>query len=98
MRGRRRTFRIELVIFLAASLLAATAAGGALLIGARVLQGVGASMVVPMTLAVVDALHTGTRRTVAFAVWSSVIGGMAAFGPLLGGWVVTDFAWRWAFW
>ncbi|AQZ60543.1 drug resistance transporter, EmrB/QacA subfamily [[Actinomadura] parvosata subsp. kistnae] len=98
VRGRRRTFRIGLVIFLAASLLAATAAGGALLIGARVLQGVGASMVVPMTLAVVNALYTGTRRTVAFAVWGSVIGGMAALGPLLGGWVVTDLGWRWAFW
>ncbi|NJP89050.1 MFS transporter [Nonomuraea sp. FMUSA5-5] len=98
VRGRRRTFRIGLAIFLAASLLAATAAGGALLIGARVLQGVGASMVVPMTLAVVNALYTGTRRTVAFAVWGSVIGGMAALGPLLGGWVVTDLGWRWAFW
>ncbi|WP_187414283.1 MFS transporter [Nonomuraea sp. PA05] len=98
VRGRRRTFRIGLVVFLAASLLAATATSGALLIGARVLQGVGASMVVPMTLAVVNALYTGTRRTVAFAVWGSIIGGMAALGPLLGGWVVSDFGWRWAFW
>ncbi|WP_237110711.1 MFS transporter [Nonomuraea sp. MG754425] len=96
--GRRKTFAIGLVVFLAASMLAAAAGNGALLIGARVLQGVGASMVVPMTLAVVNALYTGARRTIAFAVWGSIIGGMAALGPLLGGWVVTDFGWRWAFW
>jgi EmrB/QacA subfamily drug resistance transporter len=98
VRGRRRLFVIGLVVFLAASMLAAAAGNGALLIGARVIQGVGASMVVPMTLAVINALYTGARRTVAFAVWGSIIGGMAALGPLLGGWVVTDYGWRWAFW
>ncbi|MER7501470.1 MFS transporter [Nonomuraea pusilla] len=96
--GRRRMFAAGLVVFLAASILAASAGSGALLIAARVAQGVGASMVVPMTLAVINSLYTGSRRTIAFAVWGSVIGGMAALGPLLGGWVVTDFGWRWAFW
>ncbi|MFC4113870.1 MFS transporter [Nonomuraea zeae] len=98
VRGRRRTFAVGCVVFLAASMLAAAAGSGAMLIGARVLQGVGASMVVPMTLAIINALYTGRRRTVAFAVWGSIIGGMAALGPLLGGWVVTDLGWRWAFW
>ncbi|MEV4071029.1 MFS transporter [Nonomuraea fuscirosea] len=98
VRGRRRTFALGLAVFLVASLLAAAAGNAALLIGARVLQGAGASMVVPMTLAVVNATYTGRRRTIAFAVWGSIIGGMAALGPLLGGWVVTDFGWRWAFW
>ncbi|GAA3540887.1 DHA2 family efflux MFS transporter permease subunit [Nonomuraea rosea] len=98
VRGRRRTFVIGTVVFLAASMLAAAAGSGAMLIGARVLQGAGASMVVPMTLAIINSLYTGPRRTVAFAVWGSIIGGMAALGPLAGGWVVTDFGWRWAFW
>ncbi|MCK2217194.1 MFS transporter [Actinomadura sp. ATCC 31491] len=98
LRGRRRTFTAGLVVFLAASVLAALAGTGALLIGARVLQGVGASMVVPMTLAIINALYAGPRRTVAFAVWGSIIGGMAALGPLLGGWLVTGHGWRWAFW
>ncbi|MEV4397740.1 MFS transporter [Nonomuraea sp. NPDC049607] len=96
--GRRRMFAAGLVVFLAASMLAASAPTGALLIAARVVQGVGASMVVPMTLAIINYLYTGSRRTIAFAVWGSIIGGMAALGPLLGGWVVTDFGWRWAFW
>ncbi|MFI6991208.1 DHA2 family efflux MFS transporter permease subunit [Nonomuraea wenchangensis] len=97
-RGRRRMFASGLVVFLVASMLAAMAGSGALLIGARVLQGVGASMVVPMTLAIINSLYVGPRRTIAFAVWGSIIGGMAALGPLLGGWLVTDHGWRWAFW
>ncbi|QYC43351.1 Antiseptic resistance protein [Nonomuraea coxensis DSM 45129] len=97
-RGRRRMFALGLVVFLVASVLAAMAGSGALLIGARVLQGVGASMVVPMTLAIINSLYVGPRRTIAFAVWGSIIGGMAALGPLLGGWLVTDHGWRWAFW
>ncbi|NUR88153.1 MAG: MFS transporter, partial [Nonomuraea sp.] len=98
VRGRRRVFVIGLVVFLAASVLAAAAVSGPMLIGARVIQGVGAAMVVPMTLAMINALYTGPRRVIAFAVWGSVIGGMAAVGPLLGGWLVTDHVWRWAFW
>ncbi|TPW65384.1 MFS transporter, partial [Schumannella sp. 10F1B-5-1] len=39
----------------------------------------------------------GRERGIAFAVWGSTIGGMAAVGPLLGGWLTTDFSWRWAF-
>ncbi|MER6948586.1 MFS transporter [Nonomuraea sp. NPDC000554] len=97
-RGRRRTFVTGVVVFLGASVLAAAAGSGAMLVGARVVQGVGASMVVPMTLAIINSLYTGPRRTVAFAVWGSIIGGMAAVGPLLGGWIVTDLGWRSAFW
>src|SRR5690606_21390022 len=39
----------------------------------------------------------GKERAMAFAIWGSTIGGMAAVGPLLGGWLTTDFSWRWAF-
>lgn len=98
VRGRRRVFVLGLVVFLAASALAAASVSGPMLIGARVIQGVGAAMVVPMTLATINAVYTGSRRVIAFAVWGSVIGGMAAVGPLLGGWLVTDHGWRWAFW
>jgi len=40
----------------------------------------------------------GRERAIAFAVWGSTIGGMAALGPLVGGWLTTDYSWRWAFW
>jgi EmrB/QacA subfamily drug resistance transporter len=95
--GRRRMFLLGTVVFVLASLLAAVAGGGAALIGARVLQGAGASMILPATLSTVTAVFHGRDRAVAFGIWGSLIGGMAALGPLLGGWLATSYGWRWAF-
>jgi EmrB/QacA subfamily drug resistance transporter len=95
--GRRRMFVLGAAVFVAASLLAATSGSGSALIGARLLQGVGASMILPATLSTVTAVFTGRDRAVAFGIWGSLIGGMAALGPLLGGWLATSYGWRWAF-
>jgi len=54
-------------------------------------------MVLPTTLSLVNATFQGRERGIAFAVWGSTIGGMVAVGPVLGGWLATDFTWRWAF-
>ncbi len=67
-------------------------------IGARVGQGVGAALILPTTLSTLNAVFVGRQRAIAFAVWGSTIGGMAAVGPLVGGWLTTDVTWRWAFW
>ncbi|WP_052366727.1 MFS transporter [Paraoerskovia marina] len=95
--GRRRTMLIGIVTFAAASLLAALAPSGAALIGARLLQGLGGAMILPTTLSIINATFRGRERGIAFAVWGSTIGGMAALGPLLGGWLTDSFSWRWAF-
>jgi EmrB/QacA subfamily drug resistance transporter len=95
--GRRRMFVLGTVVFVAASLLAAVSGSGSALIGARVLQGAGASMILPATLSTVTAVFKGRDRAVAFGIWGSLIGGMAAVGPLLGGWLATSYGWRWAF-
>ena len=97
-RGRSRLFAIGIMVFLLASLLAAVAGSGPLLIGARGLQGVGAAMAMPMTLAIINSTYSGRQRIVGFAIWGSIVGGMAAVGPLIGGWLVTDYGWRAAFW
>jgi MFS family permease len=55
-------------------------------------------MILPSTLSSLNALFIGRARVIAFAVYGSAIGGMAALGPLLGGWLATDYSWRWAFW
>ena len=96
--GRRRLYAVGLVVFMVASLGAGAATTPAMLIASRVLQGLGAAMVLPSTLSTLNAMFTGRARGIAFAIWGSTIGGMAAVGPLLGGWLATDVSWRWAFW
>jgi EmrB/QacA subfamily drug resistance transporter len=95
--GRRRVLIIGVTIFALASILAAFAQTGDLLIGSRVIQGIGGAMVLPTTLSIINATFRGRDRGIAFAVWGSTIGGMVAVGPLLGGWLTTYFSWRWAF-
>lgn len=95
--GRRRVLLVGIGIFVAASVLAALAPTPGLLITARMLQGVGGAAIFPATLSLISATFVGRERGVAFAVWGSTIGGMAALGPLLGGWLTTEASWRWAF-
>ena len=98
--GRRRLLVIGIVIFVGASVWAGYSSDASSLILARILQGIGGSMVLPTTLSLVNANFQGKERGIAFAVWGSTIGGMVALGPVLGGWFATSFGedgWRLAF-
>ncbi len=95
--GRRRMYLIGLAVFGTASMLAGAAPTGELLIGARVLQGVGGAMILPSTQSILNTNFRGRDRAIAFGIWGATIGGMAAVGPLLGGWLTTYLTWRWAF-
>jgi EmrB/QacA subfamily drug resistance transporter len=96
--GRRRLFLIGLAVFTLASLAAGLAGSGSVLIGARVVQGLGAALVVPSTLAIIMATFKDVReRTTAIGVWTA-IGAMAlAFGPLIGGFISQHLHWGWIF-
>ncbi len=95
--GRRRIFALGALVFGISSVLAATADGATWLIGARALQGVGGAMMLPTSLSLLNATFRGRERGIAFGIWGATIGGTAALGPLLGGWLTTSFSWRWAF-
>ena len=95
--GRRLMFVAGVVVFVGASLLAAVANSAGVLILARAIQGFGGAMVLPSTLSTVNATFRGKDRAVAFGIWGAVMAGMAAVGPLLGGWLTTSFSWRWIF-
>jgi len=92
--GHRRMYLVGLVIFGLASLMAAYAGSVAVLVLARVLQAVGASAMLPATLALIRVGFSDEReRALAISVWAclSLVG--AILGPLLGGWLLGHFHW-----
>ena len=95
--GRRRLFLLGTVVFAGASVLAALAGDGTQLIAARAVQGLGGALMLPTSLSLLNANFRGRDRGVAFGIWGATIGGTAALGPLLGGWLTTSYSWRWAF-
>ncbi|MFG1993902.1 DHA2 family efflux MFS transporter permease subunit [Actinoplanes sp. NPDC048988] len=95
--GRRRLFMAGIGVFVLGSVGCALAPTPPVLIACRLVQGIGGAMILPTSLSLLNANFTGRERGIAFAVWGSTIGGTAALGPLLGGWLTTEFSWRWAF-
>ena len=96
--GQRRLFMIGLSVFTVSSLAAGLAGSGTELIGARLVQGIGAALLVPTTLAIILATFDNVKeRTTAIGVWTA-IGAMAlAFGPLIGGFISQHVHWGWIF-
>ena len=95
--GRRKLLIIGVFIFMIGSILASFSTSITSMLVARSLQGIGGAVVLPTTLSAVNALFFGKDRITAFAVWGSVISGMAALGPLLGGYLTTYLSWHWIF-
>jgi EmrB/QacA subfamily drug resistance transporter len=92
--GRRRMFLIGVSVFAAASLGCGIAANVGMLIGARILQGVGAALLVPCSLALIGAAFDEKERGAAIGVWSGASAIAAGVAPLLGGWLVDHSSWR----
>jgi EmrB/QacA subfamily drug resistance transporter len=92
--GRKRVFVIGVVWFAIASLLCAIAPSGVALIGARAIQGIGAALLTPGSLAIIEASFRPEDRGAAIGAWSGLGGVTTAFGPFLGGWLVEAASWR----
>lgn len=95
--GRRRVFVVGVVWFAAASLLCGAAPDAGFLVAARALQGVGAALLTPGSLAMIQASIAPVDRGRAIGAWSGLGGVATAVGPFLGGWLVQSFSWRWVF-
>ena len=96
--GRRRLFVAGLGLFTAGSAAAALAPGIGWLVAARAVQGVGAAIVIPLTLTLLSAAVSPQRRGLALGAWGAVGGLAIAIGPLVGGAVVEGASWQWIFW
>ena len=95
--GRRRIFVTGLVVFTAASLACGLATGPDMLIGARVVQGLGAAMMNPATLSIITVTFAPRERGMAIGIWAGVSALALAIGPLTGG-VISEYVnWNWIF-
>ncbi|MFG2118957.1 DHA2 family efflux MFS transporter permease subunit [Streptomyces sp. NPDC048710] len=96
--GRRRLFLAGLTVFTAASAAAAMAPGIGSLIAARAVQGVGAAVMMPLTLTLLTAAVPAAKRGMAYGIWGAVNGLAVASGPLIGGSLTEHISWHWIFW
>ena len=92
--GRKLVFQIGVVWFAIASVLCGIAPNAPVLIGARALQGVGAALLTPGSLAIIEASFHPDDRGKAIGAWSGLGGVGTAIGPFLGGWLIQAVSWR----
>jgi MFS family permease len=92
--GRRRFFMIGIGIFAVASAWCGMAPTFAQLIAARAVQGAGAALLIPCSLAIIGATFDEAERGKAIGTWAGSSAVASAFAPMLGGWVVDHFSWR----
>lgn len=95
--GHRAAFLLGSTIFTVASLLCGFAPNVGFLVGARILQGIGAAVLVPASLALVMAAFPREKLPFVVAIWGAIGAASAALGPSLGALIVDSFGWRWAF-
>lgn len=96
--GRRRLFLAGLVVFTGASLLAGSAGSAGVLIAARALQGIGAALLTPTTLAIITASYPHPREQArAVGIWGAVGALALAVGPVVGGTLAEHVSWHWIF-
>ena len=96
--GSKRAFRIGLVIYGVGTTITALAPSIVFIfIGWSILEGLGSALIVPAINTLVRANYRGTKRASAYGVLFGVAAAGAAFGPLVGGWITTEYTWRLAF-
>jgi len=95
--GQKRMYMIGMVVFTAASVWCGLSASIGSLVAARVVQGLGAAMMTPQTMAMITRIFPPAKRGSAMAVWGSAAGVAMLVGPIAGGLLVDGFGWEWIF-
>jgi MFS family permease len=96
--GRKKMFILGAIVFGIGSLIASISTNvTTLLIGWSIIEGIGAALMMPATASLILSSYQGKDRALAFGIWGGIAGAAAAFGPLFGGYITTNYSWHWAF-
>jgi EmrB/QacA subfamily drug resistance transporter len=96
--GRRRLYVLGLGLFTSSSIACALSGSVSSLIAARVFQGIGAAVILPLTLTLISDAFPLEKRGAAIGIWGAITGLGVAAGPVVGGVLIKDIAWQWIFW
>jgi len=96
--GRVKVFTVGLVVFTVASAIGGLSQDAAVLIASRALQGVGAAMIMPLSLTILSAAFPSEKRGIVIGLWGGIAGIGVAIGPIIGGAVTQGLDWHWTFW
>ena len=96
--GRRRVYVVGLVLFTAASAACALAPSANILIAFRAIQGIGAAIVMPLSLTILTSAFPIEKRGAVVGIWGGIAGLAVAAGPLIGGGITQGLNWHWIFW
>lgn len=96
--GRKRMFMLGAVIFAVGSFIASISKNvGMMIAGEAVIEGIGAALMMPATASLLISNFKGKERSIAFGIWGGIAAASSAIGPILGGWLTTNYSWRWGF-
>ncbi|MDB5266590.1 MAG: hypothetical protein JWN89_405 [Parcubacteria group bacterium] len=96
--GRKKMFILGAVIFAIGSFITSISQSvGVLILGEAVIEGIGAALMMPATVSLLRSCYKGRDLALAFGVWGGIASAAAALGPVVGGWLSTNYSWRWAF-
>jgi MFS transporter, DHA2 family, methylenomycin A resistance protein len=96
--GRQRIFFVGILVYTFAAIVVATSASAAQLIGGRALQGLGAAILMPATMAILHDAFPKERQGLVLGIWGAVGGVAFAVGPLIGGFLTDVLDWEWVWW
>ena len=96
--GRKRMFIVGAVIFALGSFIASISKNvGTMIAGEAIIEGIGAALMLPATASLLISTFKGKERSIAFGIWGGIAAASSAIGPILGGWLTTNYSWRWGF-
>lgn len=96
--GRKRMFIVGAFIFALGSFVASISKNvGTMIVGESIIEGIGAALMMPATASLLVSTYRGRERAIAMGTWGGIAAASSAVGPILGGWLTTNYSWRWGF-